>query len=67
MSNTNNPSDLHMQAAVDHEEAAKHHQKASESHHHNKLDDAKGSAKSAMDCSDKAKKSSDNACASSIK
>jgi len=42
MSNTNEASGLHKQAAIDHEEAAKHHRKAAECHDQNKLSDAKG-------------------------
>ena len=67
MPNTNKASGLHKQAAIDHEEAAKHHRKAAECHDQNKLSDAKGSSKSAMDCCNTAKKSSATACECSAK
>ena len=58
MSKTNEASGLHKQAASDHEAAATHHRKAAECHDQNKLSDAKGSSKSAMDCCNTAHKSS---------
>ena len=67
MSNTNEASGLHKQAATDHEAAAKHHLKAAECHDQNKLGDAKSSSKSAMDCCNQAQKHSTTACASSAK
>ena len=62
MSNTNEASSLHKQAATDHQEAAKHHLKAAECHDQNKASDAKGSSKSAMECCNKAQKHSTTAC-----
>jgi len=62
MSNINQASGFHKQAASDHEAAAKQHQKAAECHDQNKLSDAKGSSKSAMDCCNTAQKSSTAAC-----
>lgn len=67
MSNNNEAVGLHKQAAVDHEEAAKHHRKAAECHDQNKVSDARGSSKSAMECCNKAQKQSTTACASSTK
>lgn len=67
MSTLNQSSGLHNQAAKDHEEAAKHHRKAAECHDQNKLSDAKGSSKSAMDSCNTAQKHSATACASSAK
>ena len=67
MSLTNEASTLHKQAASDHEACAKHHHKAAESHDQNKLGDAKGSAKSAMDCCNTAQKHSVTACGCSAK
>jgi len=67
MSNTNEASGLHKQAAIVHEEAAKHHRKAAECHDQNKLSDAKASSKSAMDSCNKAQKQSATACESSAK
>ena len=67
MSNTKEASSLHKQAATDHEEAAKLHRKAAECHDQNKLSDAKGSSKSAMDCCNKAQKQSTTACEGSAK
>ena len=67
MSNTNEASGLHKQAATVHEEAAKHHRKAAECHDQNKPNDAKGSSKSAMDCCNTAQKSSAAACERSAK
>ena len=67
MSNTNEASGLHKKAASDHEAAAKHHRKAAECHDQNKLSDAKGSSKSAMDCCNTAQKNSATACESSAK
>lgn len=56
MSDTNEASGLHKQAASDHDAAAKHHRKAAECHDQNKLSDAKSRSKSAMDCCNKAQK-----------
>ena len=67
MSNTNTASGLHKQAAGDHEAAAKHHHKAAECHDQNKVGDAKGSSKSAMDCSNTAQKHSTEACGMSAR
>lgn len=67
MSNTNEASGLHKQAASDHEAAAKHHRKAAECHDQNKLSDAKSSSKSAMDCCNTAQKHSATACGCSAK
>ena len=67
MSNTNKASDLHNQAASDHETTAKHHRKAAECHDQNKISDAKGSSKSAMDACNTAQKHSATACESSAK
>jgi len=62
MSNINQASGLHKQAASDHEAAAKNHHEAAACHDQNKTIDAKGSAKSAMDCCNTAQKSSTAAC-----
>jgi hypothetical protein len=67
MSNTNEASGLHKQAASEHEAAAKHHRKAAECHEQNKLSDAKSSSKSAMDACNTAQKHTAKACASSAK
>ena len=67
MSDIKEASGLHKQAASDHEAAAKHHRKAAECHDQNKLSDAKGSSKSAMDCCNTAQKNSATACESSAK
>jgi len=67
MSNINSASSQHKLAAGDHEEAAKHHIKAAECHDQNKISDAKESAKSAMDCCNKAQKHTETACSSSAK
>ena len=66
MSNTK-PSQLHTQAAHDHEAAAKHHHSAAACHDKNNLDEAKSSSKSAMDCCGTANKNTASACASSAK
>jgi len=65
MQHPNDASALHKKAASDHAAAAKHHIKAAESHDHNKVSDAKASAKSAMDCCNTAQKTSKAACDSS--
>lgn len=49
MLNNKECSGVHKQAANAHEEAVKHHHKAAEFHGQNKVSDAKGSSKSAMD------------------
>jgi len=67
MSNTNEASDLHKQAASDHEAAAKHHRKAADCHDQNKLSDAKGSSTSAMDSCNTAQRHSATACECSAK
>ena len=67
MSTINEASGLHKQAASDHEAAAKHHRKAAECHDQNKVGDAKGSSKSAMDCCNTAQKTSATACECSAK
>jgi hypothetical protein len=67
MSNINEASGLHKQAAIDHEAAAKHHRKAAECHDHHKESDAKDSSRSAMDCCNKAQKHSATACECSAK
>jgi len=67
MSKTNDSSSLHKDAASDHEATAKQHRHAAECHDNNKLSDAKTSSKSAMECSNKAHKHSETACASSAK
>jgi hypothetical protein len=67
MSNSNEASGLHKQAASDHEAAAKHHRQAAQCHDQNKLSDAKGSSKSAMDCCNTAQKRSTSACECSAK
>jgi len=67
MTNMNPASSQHKQAASDHEAAAKHHMKAAECYDHNKISDAKESAKSAMDCCKTAQKHSETACSSSAK
>jgi hypothetical protein len=67
MSNSNEACGLHKQAASDHEAAATHHRKAAECHEHNKLGDAKESAKSALGCCNTAQKKSETACACSAK
>jgi hypothetical protein len=67
MSNTNEASGLHKQAASEHEAAAKHHRKAADCHDQNKLSDAKASSKSAMDCCNTAQKHSVTACGCSAK
>ena len=67
MSNIQEASGLHKQAAVDHEAAAKHHRKAADCHDQNKHSDAKGSSKSAMDCCNTAQKASATACGCSAK
>ena len=58
---------VHKQAANDHEAAAKQHQQAAQSHDQNKLPEARDNAKSAMDCCNPAKKSTDTACAATTK
>ena len=67
MSNIQEASALHKQAATDHEAAAKHHRKAADCHDQNKHSDAKGSSKSAMDCCNTAQKTSATACGCSAK
>jgi hypothetical protein len=67
MLHTNDASALHKQAASDHSEAAKHHLKAADCHDHNKVDDAKTSSKSAMDCCNTAQKNTKAACDCSSK
>lgn len=67
MSNTNEASGLHTQAAADHEAAAAHHHKAAKCHDQKKLSDAKDSSKSAMGCCKTANKSSEIACGCSEK
>ena len=67
MSNINEASGLHKQAAIDHEAAAKHHRKAAECHEQNKLSDAKSSSKSAMGCCNTAQKHTATACECSAK
>jgi hypothetical protein len=67
MSNTNEASGLHKQAASDHEAAAKHHRHAASCHDQNKHSDAKGSSKSAMDCCNTAQKHTATACECSAK
>ena len=67
MSHTNEASGLHKKAASEHEAAAKHHHKAAECHDHNKLNDAKSSSKSAMECCNTAQKHSASACECSAK
>ncbi len=67
MSDTNEASRLHKQAASEHEATAKHHHKAAECHDQNKLSDAKGSSKSAMDCCNTAQKRTATACGCSAK
>ena len=67
MTQANEASTLHKQAAGDHEAAAKHHHMAAESHDHNKVSDAKTSSKSAMDCCNTAQKNTKAACDSSNK
>ncbi|WP_424193684.1 hypothetical protein ACMYR3_01065 [Ampullimonas aquatilis] len=58
---------VHKQAANDHEAAAKQHQQAAQSHDQKKLPEARDNAKSAMDCCNPAKKSTDTACAATTK
>jgi hypothetical protein len=67
MSSTNVASGLHKQAAIDHEAAAQHHRKAAECHDRNKLSEAKGSSRSAMECCHSAQKHSETACECSAK
>jgi hypothetical protein len=67
MSNSNEASGLHKQAASEHEATAKHHRKAAECHDHNKLSEAKDSSKSAMDCCNTAQKHTATACRCSAK
>jgi len=67
MSNIQEASGLHKQAAADHEAAAKHHHKAAECHDQNKVSDAKNSSKSAMGCCNTAHKSSVTACEKTAK
>jgi hypothetical protein len=67
MSNTNEASGLHKQVATDHEAAVKHDRKAAECHDQNKLSDAKGNSKSAMDCCNTAQKHSVTACECLVK
>ena len=67
MSNINEASGLHKQAASDHEAAAKHHRHAAACHDQNKHSDAKGSSKSAMDCCNTAQTKSVAACGCSAK
>jgi hypothetical protein len=67
MSNTNEASGLHTQAASAHEEAAKQHHHAASCHDQNKMSDAKDSSKSAMECCNTAQKQSIAACGCSAK
>ena len=67
MSDIQETSGLHKQAAADHEAAAKHHHKAAECHDQNKVSDAKNSSKSAMGCCNTAHKSSVTACEQTAK
>jgi hypothetical protein len=67
MSNHDEASTLHNQAASDHEAAAEQHRHAASCHDKNQQADAKGSSKSAMDCCNKAQKQSESACACSAK
>lgn len=67
MSNTNEASGLHMQAAADHEAAAVQHHKAANCHDQNKLSDAKDSSNKAMGCCKTATQSSERACGCSEK
>jgi hypothetical protein len=67
MAMTNEASELHLKAADDHEAAATYHRKAADSHDKNKLKDAKGSAKAAMDCCTTAQAKTASACACTAK
>ncbi len=67
MSDINEASKLHTQAADDHEATAKHHRNAADCHDQNKVSDAKDSSKSAMDCCNTAQKNSTVACGCSAK
>ena len=49
---------MHIQAALLHERAARYHREAAACHENNKIEDAKSSAESAVECSDKALKRS---------
>lgn len=67
MSSSDEASSLHTQAATEHEATAQHHRKAAACHDQSKLADAKGSAKSAMECCNTAQKKTAAACACSSK
>lgn len=62
MSHNVDASVLHKKAATEHEAAARQHHKAAECRDQNKVSDAKGSSKSAMDCCNTAQKHSTTAC-----
>jgi hypothetical protein len=67
MSDINEASKLHTQAAKDHEATAKLHRSAADCHNQNKMADAKDSSKSAMECCNTAQKNSTAACGCSAK
>ncbi len=62
MMSSQNPMELHKQAAKSHEEAAQHHHKAAACHEQNKPEDAMKSAKNATECCDKAHQHTAAAC-----
>jgi hypothetical protein len=62
MSDINDASKLHSQAADDHEATAKCHRDAAACHDNNQLDEAKTCAKNAMDCCNGAQEKSTTAC-----
>lgn len=67
MSDINEASKLHTQAAKDHDATAKLHRNAADCHNQNKMADAKDSSKSAMECCNTAQKNSAAACGCSAK
>lgn len=67
MSNSDIASELHIQAASDHEAAARHHRAAAKCHDQKKMTDARDSSVSAMDCCKTAQQQTATACACSAK
>jgi hypothetical protein len=63
MSTNSEASNLHQQAAADHEAAAGHHRQAATNHDKDELVQAKAKSKSAMDSCNAAQKKSAAACA----
>jgi len=67
MSEINEASKLHSQAADDHESTAKHHRNAADCHDKNKISEAKDCSKNAMENSNNAQKTTTTACGCSSK